>query len=436
MDLPLPELEPRLQRRYEQLVKEHLHTGETVAAGLRALPGTQQAFASTQAAWRFYANPRVSLPQLGAPLHEYGRALVASECRRYALVLHDWSDLHYGTHQRKTDRMLIGKDHGYQLATALLVSDRTGLPLAPVSLSLWAADGIHTTRADTVLPDQGHLDELTATMHALEQQAWGLPLVHVCDRESDSVTHLRAWQQANWRFVIRAQALPFVHWQGRKVRLGEIAAELPFRASGTVQVSAQVIAQQVVAETTVVITRPGQRRVRRSKEAVRRHEPGVPLSVRLVVVRLQLPDEGLVGEWLLLTNLGADVAAGLIAEWYYWRWLIESYFKLCKSAGQQLEEWQQESAEAVSKRVLIAAMASVVVWQVQRDASPEGVELRQLLLRLSGRQVRRGQATAPALLAGMWVLLAMLEVLSHYDPATLKQLAHLMLPGYHFPDSS
>jgi hypothetical protein len=101
---------------------------------------------------------------------------------------------------------------------------------------------------------------------------------------------------------------------------------------------------------------------------------------------------------LLLTNLGQEVSAEMIAEWYYWRWIIESYFKLCKSAGQHLEEWQQETAPAIAKRLLIAAMACIVVWQIQRDDSSAEAELRQLLLRLSGRQVRRGQATAPALL--------------------------------------
>ena len=64
MVLPIPDLEPRLQRRYQQLVKEHLHTSESVAAGPSALPGGNQAFASTQAAWRFYANPRVALEEL------------------------------------------------------------------------------------------------------------------------------------------------------------------------------------------------------------------------------------------------------------------------------------------------------------------------------------------------------------------------------------
>ena len=39
----LPPLEPRLQRRYQQLVKEHAHVSPRVAAGLSALagPGTK-----------------------------------------------------------------------------------------------------------------------------------------------------------------------------------------------------------------------------------------------------------------------------------------------------------------------------------------------------------------------------------------------------------
>ena len=58
----LPPLEPRLRRRYHQLVQEQLHVSQSVAAGLNALPGAASSFASTQAAWRFYNNPDVTLP--------------------------------------------------------------------------------------------------------------------------------------------------------------------------------------------------------------------------------------------------------------------------------------------------------------------------------------------------------------------------------------
>src|SRR5438067_2195403 len=119
MNIPLPELEPRLQRRYQQLVNEHLQPREPHAAGSRALPSVNQAFASTQAAWRFYSNQRVTLPDLAAPLLQQASQLLPQACRNYALVIHDWSELRYAAHTAKRDRRSLGKDRGYELASAL-----------------------------------------------------------------------------------------------------------------------------------------------------------------------------------------------------------------------------------------------------------------------------------------------------------------------------
>lgn len=102
---------------------------------------------------------------------------------------------------------------------------------------------------------------------------------------------------------------------------------------------------------------------------------------------------------------------------------IESYFKLLKSAGWQLEQWQQETPLALFKRLCVVALACVVIWHLQRDATPQGEEVRTLLLRLSGRQVRPGHAPAPALLAGLCTLLSVLDVLEHYDLNDLKAIA-------------
>src|SRR5215510_4569208 len=101
MVIHTPRFEPRLQRRYEKLVNEHLHTSENQAAGARALPSVNEAFASTQAAWRFYANPRVRLPELAAPLIEQAKLALPEANRRYGLAIHDWSDLLYGAHTSK-----------------------------------------------------------------------------------------------------------------------------------------------------------------------------------------------------------------------------------------------------------------------------------------------------------------------------------------------
>src|SRR4029078_8424899 len=115
---------------------------------------------------------------------------------------------------------------------------------------------------------------------------------------------------------------------------------------------------------------------------------------------------------------------GAPARCYYWRWRIESFFKLLKSHGQQLEHWQQQTGPAIARRLLVAAMACVTVWQLEADQSPAAEELKRLLVRLSGRQTkRRKPVTTPALLPGVWTLLSILDLLKQYRVPHLRQLA-------------
>jgi hypothetical protein len=427
MNIPLPELEPRLQRRYQQLVNEHLQPREPHATGSRALPSVNQAFASTQAAWRFYANPRVSLPELAAPLLQQASQLLPQACRDYALVIHDWSQLHYAAHTRKRDRKSLGKDLGYELATALLISDQSGAPLVPLCLSLRAADGWHSSLAPAPQTELSSLDQLTRTMQVLGAQAWPRPLVHIIDRAGDSVFHYRQWQADGERFLVRANEGQRVVWQGETQLLAQVASAINLRPAGAVEIAANLQAQLLVGEAPIVIDRPAFPRVRQGK---RQWIKGEAIELRLIVCQLLMPDGSVEAQWSLLSNLEMPVSAPVLAEWYYWRWRVESYFKLLKSHGYQLEQWQQETAAAIAKRLLVTAMACVVVWLVQRASEPEAMALRELLLRLSGRQVRRGQATAPALLAGLWVLLSAMELLEHYDLTDLQQMARIALPGY------
>lgn len=416
-----------MQRRYQKLVHEHLHTSEKNATGPRPLPGIHEAFASTQAAWRFYANPSVTLSGLAAPLLQQARRDLPAACHRYALVVHDWSDLPYSTHTRKPDRKKIGKDWGYELAAALLISDQTGAPIAPLSLALWAGDGWHTTREEPVRTDLSPLALVTETITWLQQEQMGLPLVHLLDREGDSVFHYRQWDALGECFLVRAGEHQRVVWQGRTRLLREVAAQVQLHAGQAVEIAANVMGQLLVGETEIVIDRAAFPRTRRGK---RRWIKGKPLGLRLLVCQVRLPDEAVIAQWCLLSNLPGEVCGAQLAEWYYWRWKIESYFKLLKSHGFQVEQWQQASVEAIGKRLLVAAMACVVVWHLQRATDADSVRLRDLLIRLSGRQVRRGQATAPALLAGLWTFLAAIEIADHYDLDELKRMARLAVPGY------
>jgi len=165
-----PKVEPRLQKRYKKLVRKHVAISQSVATGAHKAAKLKDSFAAAVGASRFYNNPRVSLPQLAEPLIKSAQLAVKVECRDYALVVHDWSDLKYSTHESKSDRAMLSKETelGYELQTSLVVSDCDGAPLAPVYLGLRADDGVHSTRREDVLPVRAGLDELGRTINHIE----------------------------------------------------------------------------------------------------------------------------------------------------------------------------------------------------------------------------------------------------------------------------
>jgi hypothetical protein len=61
----------------------------------KTLPDKIDSFASTQAAWRFYANESIRLATLQEPLTEAAQTAARQRCHTYALCVHDWSRLSY-----------------------------------------------------------------------------------------------------------------------------------------------------------------------------------------------------------------------------------------------------------------------------------------------------------------------------------------------------
>jgi hypothetical protein len=428
-------VDPRLKRRYWKLVAEHSATLKSLAAGLRALPGAGKAFASTQAMWRFLSNDRMKRTMLVQPLWNHAEECLEAERPEFVLAVHDWSQLHFRKHEGKEDRIDLPCDwnQGYELLTTLLVSARDGRPIAPVVQALEAVDGVHGTYSSQVQPAQSHMDALRPMIRTAEKSAAGTRCVHVIDREGNAVYYLRQWAKQKRLFLVRSDYSRVVQHEDEEHNLRYVAQLLArrgvFRYVGEVWYHGRRATQEV-AETTVVLARPAYQQ--RPKHG---HEPrvrlrGKPLSLRLVVSRVFDEKHRLLADWFLLTNVPNHVGEATVALWYYWRWRIESYFKLLKSAGLQLEDWQQATAERILRRLLIAGMACVTVWQLAGDPTPVAAEARSLLIRLSGRQMKRKRPfTEPALLAGLWGLLAMLDVLDHYTIADLRRVAAVCFPA-------
>ena len=421
-----------MRRRYRELVMSHLQATQAVASGLHAVPGVATSFAATQAAYRFLNNDRIALFDLMRPLLDAARSETTRVCHRYVLVAHDWSQLMYESHTEKQDRVMLSSRHvpdGYELQTALLVSDRDGTPIAPAVMSLRAADGVHSSRCATVRPALSPLDELDPAMTFIDRQQLGLPTVHIIDAEADSVGHYRQWSARPGRFFLVRADDRLVERDGKEQKCSAIREEL--RANGAFVNTRDVLyhgraATQWVAEVAVRLTRPAQRN--RPGANDRQRISGPPVALRLVIAEVRDSQNKTLAVWYLLSNVPPDVDTDTIALWYYWRWSIETYFKLLKSAGMNVESWQQTSAAAIARRMLVASMACVLVWQLARSDHPQAVPTRKLLVRLSGRQMkRRRESTIPAMLAGLWTLLAMLDVLNSYTIEELQQLAQVAL---------
>lgn len=276
----------------------------------------------------------------------------------------------------------------------------------------------------------------------------GHTLVHVIDREADSVGHYRRWHAAKHQFVVRADRDRVVLHQGRDSSLTEVAASLAdsFADVHDTEGQPQLVSIRAgtgtvhVAETEVVLHRAarhytGERTASGYKKQV--EVPGPPLPLRLVVTRVVDKAGKALAEWWLLTNVaGADADAATIGRWYAWRWSIESYHKLIKTSGMNAEEWQQQSGAAFLRRLCVASMACLTVWHLQRDKSAQAARLRVVLIRLSGRQMKyKVESTAPALLAGLERLLAIDDLMQVEDIDEILALARRQLPRL-FPDRS
>jgi hypothetical protein len=415
-------MEVRLENRYKKLVRSHMQIGNEISAGVKNVLTQDSAFNQTQAAWRFFNNKNCTLEKLSQPLLKAAHELSEQECDQYQLIPHDWSCISYRSHKSKNDTYQVNnKAIGYDLQSSLMISDRHGGPLSLVAMNLKTNEGTLSTYSN-MLKGLTHLEELSKRIDWLESQSFKKPLIHIIDREADSISFLRSVEKRKW--VIRINDDNYAYDGTSDQKIKNIAKGLLFSQARLVNYKGLKATQQI-AETMITITRAARpnRKTVDGKKLPRIRIKGEALTARLVVSRI-IDNSGkeLAMCYLLAKNLDS-VSASTIALWYYWRWSIESYFKLMKSAGMQLESWQQITGEAIARRILVASMACVCVWRIAHAKGPKANELRIILVRLSGRQMKRQKTfTLPALLSGLWSLLSLQDLLENYSISKIQSL--------------
>jgi hypothetical protein len=419
-----------LQNAYAILVKGFGKTGSSTAPGPGATVAGLKPASFAQKLWRFCIHPLVVESALIEPMHQAIRQEVADH-PGVLLAIHDWSTLSFAGHPSKTDRVTLTHAHdvGYDLASVLMVRGDDGAPIAPALVSLTTADGVLSSRdVDAAAPETCHIDQVRGAMRYVHDLGLGATLVHVIDREADSVNHWRQWTADGHLALVRAddrKVLCAVQETTLVAVAERLRQEGAFEAAGPARYHGHE-AKLFVAEAEVVLHRPGKRNEGKKKVEI----PGPPLPLRLVVTEVRDPEGRVLARWLLLTNVPAALAdAATIARWYYFRWRIESMHKLIKSAGCQLEGWLQRGGHRILIKLLIAFGACASIWALERRHDTESEAFPRLLMRLSGRQTKRHRAiTTSGLLAGLWVLQAAVGPLARHGADRLKAMLEDHLP--------
>jgi hypothetical protein len=246
----------------------------------------------------------------------------------------------------------------------------------------------------------------------------------IVDRESDSIAFIRELSNQDILFVLRGKSNSKVQYKdpitnttedinqsnlADKLPLGKKVKKIKYKKK-MVTIFANECDVTIVRDAAkMVLQDNGKRKLIKTK--------GKPVKVRFIVERLVDTNNEVVATWLLLSNVYDDtIKASTIATWYYYRWKIESYFKLLKSSGFNLEQWQQKEPEALFKRLIVVSQSCMLVWKIANDNSANAKKIRAILVQLSGKQIQRGiEWTYPALLTGLESYLSTVDLLTRFS---------------------
>ena len=335
-------------------------------------------WASTQAAYRLFDNPKASPEAILAPHIQQTRKRVAAQ-NGPVLVIQDTVFFSYGTHPKTRGLGPISKgnnagERGLIMHNALAFTS-SGVPLGLLSQRIWARQEV---------PQEGHVEKilrlqctaieeketskwLLALRETLERTPPRVNLVTVADRESDFFEFITEAQEYRARFLIRARIdrlLVSEDSEGHASMLDALASApvlgtLPVEIPGNGRRKARTASVQV--RIACVTIKPPQRRG---------HAKGSgsmePVTVNLVMATESVPPAGMDAiSWVLLTNLPVKSfeAAAEKVQWYGQRFGIETWHKVLKS-GCKVEDCLLETAERLQRYLTLFSIIGVRLMHV------------------------------------------------------------------------
>lgn len=368
--------------------------------------------------YRFLDNNHITLPAMYRSSLRGLQQLVPVGQRCY--VVHDISVVDYTGHEGKNDLIAVGNEHtwGYELFSSLVL-DAKGRPLGPVLQELRAQQGVLSSQSPTPLPFVDHMTQVERALQVVRSELAGREAVHLCDREFDDLQLLRFIQSSSERYVIRAQHMGrWIEHQGQRTTVGKAAHQVSLVRAGTVEKKGKQY-ELFVGQTEVTFDGLSFRGVARKRD---KPKSGPSILVRVVVSELRREGEKPL-RWVLLTNLGDEALE--VVQAYIWRWRVERFFYLTK-VGLRLEQWRQETAERVARRLGVSQLAAMAIYQMQAAAEvdPVAADLIKAVATLGGWLGRKRDPIGPiVLMRGAQLLLGMMSALEEHGEAKLRDLA-------------
>ncbi len=342
--------------------------GQFADGTAESVPLACQDWANTKAAYRFFANDRVTEADILAGHFRSTRERFAG-VKGAVLVLHDTTQLSYRRenigllHKGRRDRA-HPQGHplcGLSLHSSLVLTP-AGLPLGLAAVKFWTRQAFKGTNAlkrkinPTRVPitEKESLRWLLNLQHATALLGEPARCVHVGDRESDIYELFCAARDAGTHFLIRSCANRRA--EDSRTRLETEMAEVAVKGTHRVEVrdqngqSAEAVLE--LRYRRVLLLPP----VAKQKQyqpvevtAIYAQERGTPKNRDRI-------------EWKLLTDLPVDTPAEVIEKlrWYALRWKIEVFHKILKS-GCRVEASGLRTAERL---VRLVAVCCILSWRI------------------------------------------------------------------------
>lgn len=365
-----------------------------------SVPMACQDWANTKAAYRFFANERVTEEDILAGHFRCTRERFGGVSGTI-LVLHDTTQLSY---RRENIGLLHKPKHGpserwrmnhplcgISLHSSLVVTP-AGLPLGLAAVKFWTRDEFKGTNSlkRKINPTRVPIEQKESLRWLLNiQHATALlgdpgRCVHVGDRESDIYELFCGAQHAGTHFLIRSCANRRA-WDEGKTRLETKMAEVRLKGIHRIAV------RDRQGNPTEAILELRYLRVQLLPPVGKQKEYS-PIELTVIYAQERgTPTNRDRIDWRLLTDLPIETREEAIEKlnWYALRWKIEVFHKILKS-GCRVEASGLRTAERLVRMVAVCCILSwrifwmTMINRTQPKASPR-VVLTQLELDLLDR---------------------------------------------------